>query len=178
MVELITLVLEHCRLAQHDETVGKALRNEELPVVVLGQFYRHVLAVCRRTFAYVNGYIKHFPLYAPHQFCLCERRTLEMQTAHHAVGRHALVVLNELHMTDFLIELSLREALEKITSCVLEYAWLDDDHAFYLCLDYFHVLNTPSFSPTFLLSRPRQKADTSHNHSSASVGPPREVSLP
>ena len=55
MVELVALVLEHGRLAQYGETVGKTFRDEELPMVVLGQFYCYMLAVCGRTFAYVNG---------------------------------------------------------------------------------------------------------------------------
>ena len=47
MVELVALVLEHGRLAQHRETVGETFRDEELPVVVLRQLYGHVLSVCR-----------------------------------------------------------------------------------------------------------------------------------
>ena len=85
MVKIIAFILEYGSLAQYGETVSEAFRDEELPVVILGQFHCHMLAVGRRAFAYVNGYIKHFPLYALHQFGLCERRTLEMQTAHHAV---------------------------------------------------------------------------------------------
>ena len=85
MVELVALVLEHGRLAQYGKTVGETFRNEELPVVVLCQLYGHVLSVCRRAFAYVNGNVQHFSSYASNQFGLSERRTLEMQTTHHAV---------------------------------------------------------------------------------------------
>ena len=54
MVELIALVLEHRCLTQHGEPVGETFRDEELPVVVLGQLHGHVLAVGRRAFPDVN----------------------------------------------------------------------------------------------------------------------------
>ena len=85
MIEFIALVLEHGCLTQYGKTVSKAFRDEELPVIILRQLYGHVLAVCRRTFAYVNGDIQHFSFYASYQFGLCERRTLEMQPTHHAI---------------------------------------------------------------------------------------------
>ena len=139
VIELVALVLEHRRLAQHGETVGEALRDEELPVVVLRQFYGHVLPVSGRAFPDVNGHVQHLAFDAPHQLGLRERRTLEVQPPHHAVARHALVVLHELHVTDFLVKFSLRETLEEITSRVLEEARLDDHHALYCCLDYVHL---------------------------------------
>ena len=45
MVELIALVLEHRRLAQHGKTVCKPFRNEKLAVVVLGQFHGDMFSV-------------------------------------------------------------------------------------------------------------------------------------
>ena len=85
MVELVALVLENGRLAQHGETVGEAFWNEELAVVVLGQFDCYVLAVCRAALAYVDGNVENGSLNAAHQLGLGERRTLEMQAAHDAV---------------------------------------------------------------------------------------------
>ena len=95
VIELIALVLEHRRLAQHGETVGEPFRDEELPVVVLRQLHGHVPSVGRRAFAYVNGDIEDFSSDAPHQLGLRERRPLEVQPPHHAVARHALVVLHD-----------------------------------------------------------------------------------
>ena len=128
MVELVALVLEHRRLAQYGEPVREAFRYEKLPVVVLRQLHGDMLAVGRRAFAYVNGDIEDFSSDAPHQLGLRERRTLEVQPPHHAVARHALVVLHELYMPDLLVELPLRETLEEITSRILVY----------LRLYYFH----------------------------------------
>ena len=39
VVELVALVLEDGGLAEYGETVGEALRDEELTVVVFGEFY-------------------------------------------------------------------------------------------------------------------------------------------
>ena len=113
MVEIVALVLEHRHLAQHGETVGKASRDEELPVVVLGQLHRHMLPVGGRAFADIDRHVEHRAPHAPHQFGLRERRTLEMQSAHHPVGRHAFIVLHELYRADFLTKLALRKTLEK-----------------------------------------------------------------
>ena len=68
-----------------------------------------------------------------------------MQSTHHAVGWHRLVVLHEIDTVPkdgryFLIELSLREALEEVAAGVFEYARLNDEHAGDGCLNYFHKI--------------------------------------
>ena len=47
MIEVITLVLEDGGLGENCETMGKALRNEELAMIVFCQFYSHMLAISR-----------------------------------------------------------------------------------------------------------------------------------
>ena len=84
MIELVTLVLEHCHIAQHREPMRETLRYEELTVIILRQLHSHVLPVSRRTLTNINRHVKHTPLNATHQLRLRERRTLEMQTTHHA----------------------------------------------------------------------------------------------
>ena len=143
VIELITLVLEHGGLAQHGEAMGEATRDEELAMIVLGEFHRHVFAKGRRTLADINCHIEHRTLHATHQFALGERWALEMQTSHHAVGRHALVVLAEIHLMPqdrhhLLVKLPLREALEEIAPGILEDARLYHQYSFYISLDYFH----------------------------------------
>ena len=59
MVELVTLVLEYGRFAQHGKSVCEATGYKELAVIILGQFYSHMLAVSRTSFANVNSNIKH-----------------------------------------------------------------------------------------------------------------------
>ena len=68
VVELIALILEHRRLAQHGKTMRKPFRDKELPVVVLGQFNGYMLSVCRRSFPNINGNIQHFTPYTSHNF--------------------------------------------------------------------------------------------------------------
>ena len=119
MVELVALVLEHRCLAQHGETVGEPFRDEELPVVVLRQLHGHVLPVSRRTFPDVHGHVEHLALDAPHQLGLRERRPLEVQSPHHAVARHALVVLHELHVTHPRASLNMRGSMITTPSIVV-----------------------------------------------------------
>ena len=47
MIEVITLVLEDGSLGEDGEAMGKALRNEELTMIVLCQLYRYMLAISR-----------------------------------------------------------------------------------------------------------------------------------
>ena len=65
----------------------------------------------------------HSTLHASHQLALCKRRSLEMQTTHHSIRTHALVVLAELHLVayqwlHFLVKLTLTEALEEIATSI------------------------------------------------------------
>ena len=87
-VEIVAFVLEHSCLAQHRKSVRKSMGDKELAVIVLRQFHGDVLAVCRTAFANVNGDIQNCALDAPYQFALRKRRSLKMQTPHHAVRRH------------------------------------------------------------------------------------------
>ena len=51
MIEVITLVLEDCCFWEDCETMGKALWDEELAMIVFCQFYCHMLAISRGAFA-------------------------------------------------------------------------------------------------------------------------------
>lgn len=141
MVEVVALVLEHRRLAQYRKPMREALRDEELPVVVFRQLHRHVLPVRGAALADIHRHIQHRPLHATHQFALRVRRPLEVQPAHHAVARHALVVLYKSDGLHLLIKLPLRERLKEIPSRVSEDAWFDNHHAVYTCLYYVHFIN-------------------------------------
>lgn len=62
VIKVITLVLEDGGLGEDGEAVGKALRNEELTMIVLGQLYRYMLAIRWRTLADIYSYIKYSTL--------------------------------------------------------------------------------------------------------------------
>ena len=72
MAELIALVLEDGSLAEYGEAMGEALRDEELAVVVFGEFYGNVLAVGRGAFTNVNGYVQDGTFDTANEFALCE----------------------------------------------------------------------------------------------------------
>ena len=138
-VEAVALVLEDHLVAQHAEPVGETPRDEELPVVVARQLHGHVLAEGRRTSPDVNRHVQYGTPDDSHELRLREGRLLEMQPPDDSVARPALVVLDEVHVGDFFLELSFGERLEEVPPVVPEDARLEDHRAVYRCPDYFHV---------------------------------------
>ena len=68
---------------------------------------------------------------------------LEMQTSHHTIAAHRLVVLAEVNTVsqdwgNLLFKLSLAEALEEVATRVAEEAWLYNEYAFYFSFDYIY----------------------------------------
>ena len=68
-----------------------------------------------------------------------------MQATHYTITAHALIVLAELHLVanqwlNLLFKLSLAEALEEIATSISKQARLNDEHAFNICLYYFHFM--------------------------------------
>ena len=47
MIELIALILEYSRFTQYSKTMSKATWYKELAVVILCQFYSHMLTISR-----------------------------------------------------------------------------------------------------------------------------------
>ena len=138
MVELIALVLEDGSLAEYGEAMGEALRDEELTVVVFGEFNGNVLTVGRGAFANVNGYVQDGAFDTANEFALCEGGALEMQTTHHAVSGFAFIILDEDDLSDFFIEFPLREGFEEIAARIFKDTGLYDIKTFYFCFDYIH----------------------------------------
>ena len=62
MVELITLILKNCCLAQNSKTMGKALGNEKLTVIILCQLNSYMLAISRRAFTDIDCHIQNCAL--------------------------------------------------------------------------------------------------------------------
>ena len=123
--------------------MGKALRNEELAMIVFCHFYGYMLAISRRAFSNIHCYIEHSTFYATYQLALCVRRTLEVQASHYAIAAHRLIVLAEVNTVsqnwgNFLLKLSLAEALKKVATSITEEAWLYNENAFNICFDYIH----------------------------------------
>ena len=90
VIEVITLILEYRSLRQHSKAMRKALRNKELTMIIFRQFHRHMLTLCRRTLADIQGNIQHPTLHTSHQLALGKRRSLEMQATHYAIRTHGL----------------------------------------------------------------------------------------
>ena len=114
-VIVVALVLEHGHVGEDGEPVGESARYEELAVVVLRELDGDVTAVGGGALADIDGHVEHSSPDAADEFGLGEGRTLEMESAHHSVGRARLVVLYEVDGADLLVELLLGVALEEIS---------------------------------------------------------------
>ena len=120
-------------------------------MIVFCQFYSHMLAIGRGAFANIYCYIKYSTLYAAYQLTLGIRWALEVQTSHHTIATHRLVVLAEVNTVsqdwgNLLFKLSLAEALEEVATSITEEAWLYNEYAIYFCFYYIHyyfIFQTP-----------------------------------
>ena len=113
-------------------------------MIILRQFHCHMLSISRGAFANIYCYIEDSTLYAAYQLALGIRWTLEVQTSHHAIAAHSLVVLAEVNTVsqdwgNLLLKLSLAEALEEVTTRVAEEAWFNNEYSFYICLNNIHI---------------------------------------
>ena len=73
-----------------------------------------------------------------------------MQTTHHTIRTHALIVLAGLHLVayqwlNFLFKLSLARAFEEIATSISKKARLNNEYAFNICLYYVHYINFNRF---------------------------------
>ena len=118
--------------------MGKSPGNEELAMIIFGQFHCDMLSEGRRTLADIYCDIQHGTLDYSDEFRLCIRRFLKVQPAKHSVARFAFVVLYENRIADLLLKIALRERFEEIAAIIPEDAGFDDHHTFDICLDYFH----------------------------------------
>ena len=80
-----------------------------------------------------------------------------LQTSHHAITTHTLIVLAEVYLVTkywsyFLIKLSLAETLEEVATRVAEEAWLYNENALYICFYYIHDSNLSSYIRFFFES--------------------------
>lgn len=74
MIIVVAFVLEDCDVAEDGETVGEASWNEELKMIVFGQFYSYMFAICRRVFADVDCHVKDSAFDTADKFGLSEWR--------------------------------------------------------------------------------------------------------
>lgn len=103
-----------------------------------------MLTVCGAAFADVDGDIEDGTFDTTDKFALGVWGTLEMETSHDTEGGHGFVVLDEVDGVtqdggNLLIELPLREALEKVAAGVTKNFGFDDQYAIYVCFNYVHI---------------------------------------
>ena len=138
MVVIVALILKDGDIAEDSEAVGKTSWDEELTVVVFGEFYRHMLSICGRSLPDVDGDVKYGTFDTTDELGLGEWRLLEVEASHDAIGGTGFVVLNEFDFGNLLVEFPLGEGFEEIAAGVFEDAGLDDDRAVNFCMNYIH----------------------------------------
>ena len=127
MIKLITLLRENSRFGKYRETMRKTLRNKELTVIVLVELDGKPLAKSRTVLAQINRNIQHPSPRTTYKLRLRERRTLEMQAAHHSETGTRLIVLHKprrytgVKITLFVV------GFNKITASVRKDFGLDDE---------------------------------------------------
>lgn len=123
--------------------MSKALWDEELAMIIFCQLYSYMLTISWRALADIYCNIEDSTLYAAYQLALGIRWTLEVQTLHHAIAAHALIILAKMNTMsqnwgNLLFKLSFAEALEEISSSIAEEAWLYNENAINFCFNYIH----------------------------------------
>ena len=98
-----------------------------------------MLTVCMTALTDVNGYIENSSFYTTYEFTLGEWMSLEMQASHHAIARHAFVVLNKINLAHLFLKFSLRKTFEEIATSILEHSWFDDYNTLNCGLYYIHI---------------------------------------
>ena len=122
VIVAVALVLEHRFFAEDGESVRKAARDEQLPMVFPAEFTGHVLAEPRRAHADINRNIQHPAAHHANQFSLDAASLLEVQAPHHAVSALALIILDKRHVTAQRgIQVPLAPALEEVAARVSEH---------------------------------------------------------
>lgn len=156
MIEVIALVSEGSRITEHREPVRKTARDKELSMVLAGEFNGKPLTKGLTLMTQVHRHIQYPTLRTTNEFSLRKRRTLEMQSTHHTVGRTRLVVLYELGRdTGIKITLTVIR-LNKISAGIAEELRLDNEQTFDRCLDYIHFLpKSAGISPQWSVSHLR-----------------------
>ena len=138
MVIIVAFVLEDGDIADDGETVCEASGDEELSMVIFGEFNGYVLSIGWRAFSDVNGYVKDCAFDTADKLGLSEGWALEVESTHDSVGGAGFIVLDEVDFGYFFIEFLLVVAFEEVTSCVFENSRLDDYQAFNICFYNFH----------------------------------------
>lgn len=125
-------------VAQHHETMGKALRNPELAVVFGGKSHGNPFAEVWRTTTDVDRHIEHFTGTDAHQFALGVLQLI-MQATQHALLRARVIVLYELgfHSGQFLECLGVEALIEK-AAFITKYLRFDDQDIRQVGGDYLH----------------------------------------
>ena len=114
--------------------MSKALGDEELAMIIFCQLYSYMLTISWRALADIYCNIEDSTLYAAYQLALGIRWTLEVQTSHHAIAAHALIILAEVNTMSqdwgyLLFELWFAETLEQMATSITVEAWLKNENA-------------------------------------------------
>lgn len=104
-------------------------RDEQLFAVVKAELFTHPMPKGWAATPNVDGHIKQPTTPAAHQFCLCMRGRLEMQSPHRAdsVGQ-GMIVLDKIDLNPVLGQARLIPCLAEKPTFITKAFWCDDFH--------------------------------------------------
>ena len=86
--------------------MSESARNEELTMVVFGQFDCHMLSIGRRTFPDIHCHIENPSLDYTYKLGLSVRWFLKMEPTHYAIAGLTLVILDEMDLGNLFCKFS------------------------------------------------------------------------
>ncbi|MNV56610.1 hypothetical protein D3C71_1489030 [compost metagenome] len=120
--------------------MGEAFGNEQLLLVLSGEFQAEPFAVARATLTDVNGHIKNAAARTPYQLALRFGVQLEMQAAKRAFYRRIrLIILHKILVNAMLEKFGFGVRLHKPSAMVAKYGGFDDQNALEISLHHFHL---------------------------------------
>ena len=137
-VEVVALVAEERVVLKDDEAVGEAARNVELAAILGGESGGDMFAECRRAFADIDRHIPDCPANHANELGLRVGGRLPMEAANDALGREALVILDEGVGYARLMVATGVVGFAEPAAFVAEHVGLDDLYARDFCIDDFH----------------------------------------
>ena len=96
-VVIVALILKNGLGRQYGEAVCKPSWDEQLPMILSGQFNGDMLSESRGTAADIHGNVKHPAVDNSHKLALRVFPFLEMKSPKNSIAAHALVVLHKMH---------------------------------------------------------------------------------
>ena len=158
-IPVVHFISKYGNVRKDLETVGKAPWDEQLPLVLVTEFYHHVAAERRRRATQVDRHIDHPSAQHADQLGLRESAFLIMQTAQYAARRLRLIILHETNfMPHMSVEITFTICLHEIAAGVCKHTRVQNPDSVDTCRYILHkrllLWSDRQFNPSNGMSLP------------------------